>query len=83
MWAVNDLYLVLGIKYIMRKIAERLRELRTERSLSMLQLGERVGISSSSISRWENNQSDIMSDQLIVLAKFFGVSVDDLLGLQD
>ena len=67
----------------MRKFAERLKELRTEKDLSDKALSEQVKIGSSSISRWENGQSDITSDQLIILAKFFDVSTDYLLGLTD
>ena len=66
----------------MRKIAERLKELRTEKELSILALSKETGISDSSISRWENNQSDIKGDQLIVLAKFFNVTAGQLLGTE-
>ncbi len=37
----------------------------------------------ASILRWEHGESDIKSDYLIVLAKFFDVSTDYLLGLTD
>ena len=67
----------------MRKFAERLKELRTEKDLCDKALSEQVKIGCSSISRWENGQSDIRSDQLIILAKFFDVSTDYLLGLTD
>lgn len=67
----------------MRKFAERLRELRTENKISIEKLSELTGIGSASISRWENNLADIRSDQLIILAKYFDVSTDYLLGLVD
>lgn len=66
-----------------RKFAERLKELRMETGLSCLDLGKKIGVSNAAISRWENNKADITSDNLIVLAKFFSVSTDYLLGLED
>lgn len=67
----------------MRKFAERLKELRAEKKLSTFALSKQVQIGVASISRWENNQSDIKGDQLITLAKFFEVTSDYLLGLSD
>jgi len=62
---------------------KRLKELRKERGLSMKQLALKVGIGDASISRWENEQSIVNADQLIVFAKFFNVSIDYLVGLRD
>ena len=67
----------------MRKFADVLKELRVEKNLSIQELSRKVGLGSSSISRWENNQADIKSEQLIALANFFEVSTDYLLGLED
>jgi len=61
--------------------AERLRELRQEKGLSMMALSKAIGIGDASISRWENCQAIVNGEQLVVLAKFFGVSTDYLLGL--
>ncbi|MCI8412469.1 MAG: helix-turn-helix transcriptional regulator [Clostridia bacterium] len=66
----------------MRKFAERLKNLRMEKQLSIAALSQHVGLSVGSISRWETGQCDIKGDQLILLAKFFDVSVDYLLGLE-
>lgn len=67
----------------MRKFCERLKELRTDKGLSTKKLGELTGFGNSTISRWETGVNDITSDNLIILAKFFGVTVDFLLGLED
>lgn len=67
----------------MRKFAERLKDLRTEKGLSIAALGVQVKMGVASILRWEHGESDIKSDYLIVLAKFFDVSTDYLLGLTD
>lgn len=67
----------------MRKFCERLKELRTERKLSILALAKEIGVSDATICRWENGVNDITGDSLIALAKFFGVTTDYLLGLED
>lgn len=67
----------------MNKFAERLRELRSEKGLSIKGLAEEVKISSSTICRWENEQADVSGTSIIILAKYFGVSADYLLGLED
>ena len=66
-----------------RKFAERLKELREELNLSFEKLSKLTGLSSSALCNWENGINDITSDNLIVLAKFFKVTTDYLLGLED
>lgn len=67
----------------MEKFAERLKELRIEKGLSIQALAREVNIGSSSICRWENCQADVKGSQLIILAKYFNVSIDYLMGLED
>ncbi len=67
----------------MNKFSDRLKDLRINMNLSIDNLSKQVNISSSSICRWELGQSDIKSTQLIILANFFGVSTDYLLGLEE
>jgi len=37
----------------------------------------------ASICRWENQQADVKGTQLVALAKFFDVTIDYLMGLED
>ena len=67
----------------MKIFAERLRELRQEKGLSMMQLSKKINISDATISRWENNQSSIKAEELVTLSKFFNVTTDYLLGLEN
>ena len=68
----------------MKKIfAERLKELRLEKGLSIQSLSKQVDIGVASICRWENCQADVKGEQLYTLAKFFDVTSDYLLGLED
>ena len=54
-----------------------------EKGLSIQALARATGIGSSSICRWENEQADIKGEQLVILAKFFDVTIDYLMGLKD
>lgn len=67
----------------MSLFGERLKELRKESGLSTMALGKIIGVSDITISRWENGKMDIVSDNLIKLAKYFEVTTDYLLGLKD
>lgn len=67
----------------MRKFSERLKEIREEKRLSQSELARQTGISNASISRWENGIADIASDYLVILCKFFGVTADYMLGLEE
>ncbi|MCH5164392.1 MAG: helix-turn-helix transcriptional regulator [Clostridiales bacterium] len=67
----------------MDKFAERLKELRQEKGLSIQGLSKEVKISSSSLCRWENSQADVKGSQLVILAKYFNVTIDYLMGLED
>ena len=63
--------------------AERLKELREEKGISIRQLEKEVGISNSVLSRFENCKVDAKLYQVVELAKYFGVSTDYLAGLEN
>ena len=67
----------------MEEFAKKLKELRKEKNISLIQLENAVGISKSSISDWENGKSIPNAKAVVALAKFFEVSTDYLLGLTD
>ena len=67
----------------MKIFAERLKELRLGNGLSIEDLSKEIGVGHSSISRWENSQARIIAEQLVIIARFFGLSTDYLLGLED
>ena len=68
------------MKYV---LPERLKELRLEKELSIKQLANAIGVSDIAISRWENNLRVPNVISLYALAKFFDVSADYLIGLED
>ena len=67
----------------MKIFAERLKDLRLEKGLSIKGLSDITQIGVASICRWENGKADVKGSQLVVLAKFFDVTVDYLLGLEN
>jgi len=50
---------------------------------STLALGKIIGVSDTTICAWENNKHDIKGEQLVALAKYFSVTTDYLLGLEE
>ena len=67
----------------MNKFAENLKELRVENGLSQSKLAKELGVSQAAIARWEANLQIPNIDIAILVAKFFAVSTDYLLGLED
>lgn len=67
----------------MKIFAERLRELRTEKNLSMKDLAKEIGTTDAAISNWENEINEPKISYLKTIALFFGVSTDYLLGLEN
>ncbi|MBO5022390.1 MAG: helix-turn-helix transcriptional regulator [Clostridia bacterium] len=67
----------------MNKFAERLKELRIEKGLSQAQLAKATGISVRAIGMWEGKQRTPNIEAIILLAKFFEVTSDYLIGMSD
>ena len=65
-------------------IQERIKDLRVERGLTLKELAEQTGLSSSALGSYEvDDTKDISHYALIKLAKFYGVTADYLLGLTE
>lgn len=63
--------------------SKRIYELRKQRKLSQKELGQAVGLSHKAISTIESGSRSTTIEKLVLLADFFGVSADYLLGLRD
>ena len=61
------------------KIGAFMRELRKENEISQEQLAEKLGVSSRSVSRWENGNTMPDVSIIIELADFYDVDVRELL----
>ena len=65
------------------EIAQRLAAMRREQGYSQEELAERLGLSRQAVSKWERAESSPDTGNLIALAKLYGVSLDDLLRIND
>ena len=64
-------------------LSERVYQLRKEKRLSQKQLGAILGISNHAISMIESGERGTSIERLVLLAEYFHVSTDYLLGITD
>lgn len=64
-------------------IANRLFELRKKNSLSQEDLAEKIGVSRQAVSKWERAEASPDTDNLILLAKLYEISLDELLSTDE
>lgn len=57
-----------------------LLKLRMQKGLTQEELAEKVYVTRQAVSRWENGETVPNTDTLKVLSKFYGVSINTLLG---
>lgn len=60
--------------------ANRLVQMRKQRGLSQEALADKLGVSRQAVSKWERAEASPDTDNLIMLAQLYGVSLDELLG---
>jgi len=60
-------------------IANRLYEYRRKNNLSQEELAEKIGVSRQAVSKWERAEASPDTDNLILLAKLYEVSLDELI----
>lgn len=65
------------------EIANRLVQLRKQNNFSQEALAARLGISRQAVSKWERAEASPDTDNLILLARLYGVSLDELLQTED
>ena len=64
-------------------IGKRIKELRRAKDITQEEFAEYLGVSYQSVSRWENGVCYPDMELLPIMADFFGVSVDSLMGVDD
>lgn len=65
------------------EIASRLVKLRKASGLSQEELADKLGISRQAISKWERAEASPDTDNLILLARIYGISLDELLSTDE
>ena len=62
---------------------KRIRDLREDRDFTQKEMAKALNCSQQVYSNYELGQRDIPTDILIKLSRFYGVSVDYILGISD
>ena len=62
---------------------KRIRDLREDADLNQTAVAKYLGMSQTGYSKYETGENDIPTAVLIKLARFYGTSVDYLLGVTD
>ena len=60
-----------------------LKELLSDNSISQSHLASAIGFSQRAVSKWINAQAEPTETAITLCAEFFGISVDEMLGLSD
>lgn len=66
----------------MDNFARNLKALRLEKGLGQATLAKEIGVSCGIISLWENEKREPTKHYLVLLAKFFDVSLDELVDFE-
>ena len=61
-------------------IGEKIKELRKEAGLSQRKLAEKIGTDQRNISAWEIGRNEPTIFNCIVVADYFGITLDELCG---
>lgn len=61
----------------------RIRDLREDSDLNQTQVAKMLGMSQTGYSKYETGENDLPTTVLIKLARFYGTSVDYILGETD
>ncbi len=60
--------------------SENLRSLRKSNKIDQKVLANKINVSSKTVSHWETGYTEPSISQLILLANFFDITVDELIG---
>lgn len=66
----------------MNKLGSRIKSLREERRISQEDLARHLNMDRASLSLIENNKRSIKADELVLIARLFNVSTDELLDIK-
>ena len=62
----------------METFGDRLKSLRQEKNLGQIEFAKKIGVGKSVISLWERDECEPTLSKLIIIAKFFNVTIDYL-----
>ena len=68
---------------VMSILCQRLKELRIEQKITQKQLADILQTNNSSVCDWERGRTEPNVEMIVSICKYFDVSADYLLGLED
>ena len=69
--------------YVRACLASNLRIRRAMLGISQEELAEKIGVSRQAVSKWERAEASPDTDNLILLAKLYSISLDELLSTEE
>ena len=72
-----------GIEFMEMNYIKRIRDLREDHDLTQQQVADILGTSQTMYARYERGANELPIHHLLVLCKYYGVSADYILGLND
>lgn len=79
----DQMVILVDMSKVIEAFAKRLNELRKYHKLSLRKLAGEIGVSDNAIRRWELQLRIPNIEVLVLLANYFGVTTDYLVGLED
>jgi transcriptional regulator with XRE-family HTH domain len=67
----------------MKEISNKIKELRAEKEITQQELADQIGVKRHNISDWEQGRTEPDISTIILLSKYFGVTTDYLLGVEE
>lgn len=65
------------------KFAKMLKEIRTEKGITQMQLAAELNVTDAAVRGWENREREPSYEILCKLAKIFDITVGQLLGVEE
>ena len=75
------IYSFLGYDFYMKIFSQRIKELRIYRNISQQELATILGVNQRTISNWEVREIEPDYDILVLIANYFDVTTDYILGV--
>ena len=72
-----------NIELIKKRFGDTLMYLRSEKGIGQVELANAIGVSKGCISLWENGLREPTLSCLLSLARYFDITIDELVGLVD
>ena len=80
---LQEIFVIIGKENFMEKFGTRLKNLTKEMGLSQEKLASEFHVDKSTIAKYETGKISPSIEMAVILAKYFSVSTDYLLGLEE